>query len=107
MRNPGRLFRVGISVVGLSGPLPAVTQDIYRWVDDEGLVYYADVVPANVSAQLLDHRIFYNSQHDNDPVRPRIMYTVVAEHGGFDPNALSPPAAGPAGKNRVTGMQNR
>jgi hypothetical protein len=107
MRNPGRLFSVGISVLGLSGPLPAAAQDIYKWVDEGGLVNYADFVPANVGAQLLDQRIFYNSQRDDGPLRPRINYTVVAGQTGFDPNTLSPTAAGPAGKNRVVGTQKR
>lgn len=94
-------------MLGLSAPLLAVAQDIYKWVDDGGRVNYADEVPANVNAQLLDQRIFYNSQRDDGPVRPRIYDSVVAEQAGFDPNALSPTAAGPAGKNPGVGTQNR
>ena len=107
MRNPGQLFIVGISVLGLSGAPPVVAQDIYKWMDDGGLVNYADIVPPNVTAQLLDQRIFYNSQHDDEPNRARIKYTVVTEQGGFDPNALSPTAAGPTGKMQAAGTQNR
>ncbi|MGD2056364.1 MAG: DUF4124 domain-containing protein [Gammaproteobacteria bacterium] len=107
MGNPGRLFRVGISVFGLSGPLPAVAQDIYKWVDDAGLVNYADEVPANVRAQLLDQRVFNNWQRDDGPVRPRVNYNVVVKQAGFDPNALPPAAAGPAGDNAGVAAQNR
>jgi hypothetical protein len=84
MRKPGQLFIVGISVFGLSGTAPVVAQDIYKWMDDAGLVNYADVVPPNVTAQLLDQRIFYNSQIDDGPNRARIKYSVVTEQDGFD-----------------------
>lgn len=107
MRKPGQLFIVGISVFGLSGTAPVVAQDIYKWMDDAGLVNYADVVPPNVTAQLLDQRIFYNSQIDDGQNRARIKYSVVTEQDGFDPNALSPTAAGPTGKKQTTGTQNR
>ena len=107
MRNPRQLFIVGISVLGLFGPPPAVAQDIYKWMDDGGLVNYSDVVPPNVMAQLLDQRIFYNSQRDDGPNRPRIKYNVVTDEAGFDPNALSPTAAGPTGKIQAVGTQNR
>jgi len=107
MRNPGQLFIVSVSVLGLSGTPPVVAQDIYKWKDDVGLVNYADVVPPNVTAQLLDQRIFYNSQHDDGPNRARIKYTVVTEQDGFDPNALSPTAAGPTGNIQAAGTQNR
>ena len=49
MKNPRQLFIVGISVLGLSGAPSAFAQDIYKWMDDEGLVNYADVVPPNVT----------------------------------------------------------
>ena len=107
MRNHGWLLSVGMSVLGLSAPLPAVAQDIYRWVDTGGVVNYADVVPVNVTAQLLDQRIFYNSQHDDVSQRPRIKYNAITEQAGFDPNALSPTAAGPAGKIQAVDTQNR
>ena len=107
MRNPGRLFSIGISMLGLSGPLPAVAQDIYKWVDDGGVVNYGDVVPLNVTAQLLDKRIFYYSQRENGSHRPRVNYAVVKQQADFDPNALSPTAAGPAGKIQVVSTQNR
>ena len=58
MRNPGQLYIVGISVPGLSGTPPVVAQDIYKWMDDAGLVNYADIVPPNVTAQLLYQRYF-------------------------------------------------
>jgi hypothetical protein len=107
MRNPRQLIIVSISMLGLSDLAPAVAQDIYKWVDDEGLVNYADVVPPNVTAQLLDQRIFYNSQRDDGPHRPRVKYNVVTEQASFDPNALSPTAAGPTGKIQEVGTQNR
>lgn len=107
MRNPGQLIIVGISVLGLFGPLSADALDIYKWVDDEGLVNYADVVPTNVTAQLLDQRIFYTSQRDGGEYRSRITYGVVTEQSGFDPNALSPTAAGPTGKSQTVGTKNR
>lgn len=107
MRNPGQLFIVGITVLGLSGTPPVGAQDIYKWMDDGGLVNYSDVVPPNVTAQLLDQRIFYNSQNDDGPNRPRIRYSVVTEQDAFDPNALSPTAAGPTGKIQSAGTQNR
>ena len=107
MRNPGGLFSIGLSVLGMSGSLPAAAQDIYKWVDDGGVVNYADVVPLNVTAQLLDQRIFYSSQRENGSHRPRVDYAVDKQHADFDPNTLSPTAAGPAGSIQAVNTQNR
>lgn len=64
--NPVGTFIVAIAVT-LLGAAPAAAQEIYRWVDADGVVHFSDTAPATESSGIRTIVLEYTRPADYDP----------------------------------------
>lgn len=94
MNKSSLLFNTCVSVLASTITITAQAEGIYKWIDNQGQVNYADAVPAHIRAQKIDDRILVKPRRVETRTSSGNPDAGMTAGSKLDPNALPATSAG-------------
>ena len=94
MNKSSLLSSACVSILASTITITVQAEGIYKWTDNQGLVNYADTVPAQIKAQKIDDRILVKPHHNEKHAASGNPDAGTTAGNEFDPDILPATSAG-------------